>query len=103
MSALEPGMRVKCVKDTLWNCDNVGPNCPGDGPTYGSIWTVGAGIRQGRKGTYIRLAERHEISDAFLASWFIPLDGNEDISVFTSMLTNLPAKHKEPATVGGGL
>ena len=77
MTALGPGVRVKCIKRGAWETISGQPKRPG-GPEFGSIWTV-----LSRAPSYIMecvyLKEWNDI-DAFDVRRFVPLDGNEDIS-----------------------
>jgi hypothetical protein len=99
VTAIGPGVRVKCIKRDRWlDCD--GNDQGFVGPEFSSVWTVKKCVRSffEYKGPWIELAEWAD-STWFMAEYFVPLDGNEDISVFTSILDRLPEKHKAPATV----
>jgi hypothetical protein len=83
MTALAPGVRVKCIKQGRWEGEP-----PIRGPGRGSIWTVLFMITEPETGdVFIGLCEWPKGSDVFLASWFIPLDGNEDISALIDAFT----------------
>lgn len=90
---------MKCVKRGEWTYSYE----EGPGPGYGTVWTVLYVNNDpdpfAPPGDYLALVEWPKTRRLFHSSRFIPLDGNEDISVFTSMLTRLPAIHKEPAIV----
>ena len=94
MTALGPGVRVKCIQDN-WVSSWGGT----DGPTVGTVWTVAEVDTYDDGAVLFSLVEWISGEDFFFSEYFVPLDGNEDISVFTSILDKLPEKHKEPATV----
>lgn len=78
------------------------------GPPKNTVWTVERAFRLRDIDVIAIIEWSHDTApwgrqNEFRASHFVPLDGNEDISVFTAMLDKLPANHKQPVTVGGGL
>ena len=76
MTALGPGVRVKAIKsDWYWEDSGI----PAIGPIKNSIWTISKlEERSGRM--FIYLSEWPVSWHHFLVDYFVPLDGNEDIS-----------------------
>jgi hypothetical protein len=86
MSALGPGVRVKCIKQGAWTHD-------GEGPRNGSVWTISdIYFQPGTRDVFLRLVEWPYRDDLFLASRFIPLNGNEDLSELMSALNKGPVE-----------
>jgi hypothetical protein len=90
MTALAPGVKVKCIKDGVWK--HIDTGLPDVGPPKNSIWTVLCFSEiWGRE--YIILTEWHDWHQAFKAyPNFVPLDGNEDISALTEALNKGPVE-----------
>jgi hypothetical protein len=86
MTALGPGVRVKCIKQGAWTH-------AGDGPRNGSVWTIfNIDLQPGTRDVFLRLVEWPYRDELFLASRFIPLNGNEDLSVLESALNKGPVE-----------
>jgi hypothetical protein len=80
MSALGPGVRVKCIKQGAWTH-------AGDVPRNGSVWTIfDIDLEPWTRAVFLRLVEWPYRDELFLASRFVPLDGNEDLSELMSAL-----------------
>ena len=76
MTALGPGVRVKATKsEWYWNNDG----SPTPGPTKGSVWTI-TGFCVCPYGRYLYLLEWPMPLQHFNPKFFVPLDGNEDLS-----------------------
>lgn len=92
-AAIGPGMRVKCIDGSGFL----------NGPTTDSIWTVEEIQRAGSKYSvgwlhgelgmdYLRLIGWPK--RMFRADFFVPLDGNEDLSVLTGLLDKIRTREK---------
>lgn len=91
MTVLGPGVRVKCVRREPWRLvDEL--YAPTTGPDLNTLWTIRSYFPGDRN--FVFLAEWPDGNSSFGTRNFVPLDGNEDISVFTEMLTKLPAPDK---------
>lgn len=87
MTAIGPGVRVKCIKRGDWCLSDI----HGPGPEFGTVWTIkGAepGGPYSPPGKYLFLVEWLGYR-SFHESRFVPLDGNEDISALLAAL-NIP-------------
>lgn len=86
MTAIGPGMLVKCIKD-IWGPDQTG-RPPEVGPKVGSIWTVEKCLRYGE--TYTNASVLHRAYNdylflkrwpeprAFVAEFFAPFEPEAD-------------------------
>lgn len=91
MSAIGPGVRVKCIRNSpMW--DNA-LHVPRLGPGPGSVWTVRAvdGVTHplAPPGDYFSLWEWPP-QRWFHSCNFVPLDGNEDLSTLEGLLNKGP-------------
>jgi hypothetical protein len=77
MTALAPGVRVKCVKIGNWINGLNGSSH--SGPSVGSVWTVKQVVEWDGE-PYLVLEKWPDDFACFAASRFTLLDGNEDIS-----------------------
>lgn len=84
MTAIGPGVRVKCIKRDEWRIVELG-NIVGSGPIFGSVWTVERVI-EGPPFKSMYLMEWPEYNSVFNVRYFIPLEGNEDISALLAAL-----------------
>lgn len=88
MTVLGPGVKVKCVKRNEWRIVELG-NIIGSGPTFGSVWTVER-VMEDPPFTSMYLVEwpeyNSEYHSAFDVRWFIPLEGNENLSALLAAL-----------------
>lgn len=84
MTEIAPGVRVKCVKSDRW-CSRINGFAVFEaGPTLGSVWTIEY-LYQEHDGTFLEFMEWPN-GDVFLDKWFIPLEGNEDLSELETAL-----------------
>lgn len=100
MTALGPGVRVKCVKDDWRPRVTVFSET---GPAKGTVWTVNW-VGFGESGMEaIGLSEWPRQDLCFDHTHFVPLSGNEDISQLTALLDkwNEHTPTREDALVTG--
>jgi hypothetical protein len=90
VTALAPGLRVKCVKIGGWTNDLDGTSRPG--PSVGSVWTV-AQVCEWLGTPYLVLKEWRDGFGCFHASRFVPLDGHEDMTDLEAALKCGPPVH----------
>lgn len=88
-AAIGPGMRVKCINDSRWR-----PK--GSGPSVGSVWTVEGIEPHPQMPGYVGLVllEWTASFQAFGVRNFVPLAGNEDLSVLTGLLDKIRTPEK---------
>lgn len=81
MTALGPGVRVKCIRDD----GDDHPVSNGSFPAIGSVWTVDEMVEDDEGDQAFTLVEWAD-DDCFYATHFVPLDGAEDISALEAAL-----------------
>jgi hypothetical protein len=81
------GVRVKCVKIGEWV--NGLDGSFGSGPSIGSVWTVKQVVEWAGE-PYLVLEKWPDPLECFSASWFVPLDGSEDMTDLEAALKGGP-------------
>ena len=97
MTALGPGIRVKCIYNGPWKCSDY----PGlIGPDYGTVWTVGVIEQYGEyppRAIYVSLLEWPNKEQFFLAKHFHPLDGETELARLRAIAANPHGKTALPS------